>query len=145
MAATANSYDCVVSRTTRTTEIGAPTTAAVTAANPAIGKSEGTVAKPPNIINLLRNPPAAAPIKAAGEKTPPNKPKPMLRDVASNLSINKTNKNPMPYPPLMILLISRPPVPKISGTKNPTRPQIKAAISMSDNGPKLLLMAIFAV
>ena len=35
--------------------------------------------------NLLTNPPAAAPIIAAGENTPPNKPKPIHNDVAKSL------------------------------------------------------------
>ena len=40
IAATAKSYDCVNSKTTNTTEIGAPTTVAVTAAKPATGSKK---------------------------------------------------------------------------------------------------------
>ena len=74
--------------------MGAPTTAAVTAAKPATGNRCGTVANPTAAINLLIKPPAAAPIIAAGEKTPPNNPKPIHKDVASNFKTNNKNRNP---------------------------------------------------
>ena len=49
---------------------------------------------PIDVKNLPRKPPAAAPIMAAGENTPPNKPKPMHNDVANNLSTKTTETKP---------------------------------------------------
>ena len=73
------------------TEIGAPTTAAVTAAKPATGSKYGTVTMSldANAHKLI----AAAPIIAAGENTPPNKPKLIHNDVAKSLRTNNKNKN----------------------------------------------------
>ena len=99
---------------------------------------------PIDVKNLPRKPPAAAPIMAAGENTPPNKPKPMHNDVANNLSTNNINKNPSVYLPSKIILISVAPLPRISGTKIATTPHNNAAISARVRGEKPVFAPIAA-
>jgi len=71
--------------------------------------------------------PAAIPTNRAGEKTPPNKPKPIQSDVIIIFNISTVTNNSMVNWPAIMLFIAESPSPKISGTQIPTEPQIKAA------------------
>ena len=75
-----------------TVDIGAPITAAPTAANPQTVKAEPEIPKPKIVKILVAAAPPLAPINNAGEKTPPNKPKPMQIAVIRILKKRRISK-----------------------------------------------------
>ena len=80
-AASAYSYDMVSSRIIMTTASGAPTTQAATAAIPLIAKTVDGAKTDRKLKRCDITWPLAAPMKIAGEKTPPKIPNPMQSDV----------------------------------------------------------------
>ena len=75
-----------------TVDIGAPIIAAPTAANPQTVKAEPVTVKPKTVKILAAAAPPLAPINNAGEKTPPNKPKPIQIAVIRILRTTSINK-----------------------------------------------------
>ena len=118
----------VNSKTIKIPVIGAPITAAPTAAIPLI---ERTVTIPENPNTDKRFPliaPADAPMKSAGENIPPKRPNPMHAEVAIIFAMKRTTKESRTKLPLCISETVLVPKPKISGIKIPIDPQKTAAI-----------------
>ena len=104
--------------------MGAPITAAPTAAIPLI---ERTVTRPeiPSIDKMFPLiAPAEAPINKAGEKIPPKRPKPIQTAVIAILARKRIISDINRKFPTCISDTTVVPSPKISGIKIPTEPQI---------------------
>ena len=104
-----------------------------------------TATPPITVATFVSSAPAVAPINRAGEKIPPNIPKPIQRLVMSNLPINSNNKYSILNPPSRIRSICSMPRPSISGKNIPVMPVIMAAVRSSFVGDQPVFFAIPAV
>ena len=73
--------------------------------------------------------PAQTPINKAGDKTPPNKPNPIHKEVKIIFKINNDNKNIIPLFSVITFTIVSEPRPIASGKNKATAPQIIPGIN----------------
>ena len=126
--AKAYSYELVNSRISIIAVIGPPITELHTAAMPETARTAFRLLSKLSmgILNIIL--PAQTPIKRAGDKTPPNNPKPIHREVKNIFSTKSKNKNNIPLFSVMTFTIVSDPRPIASGKNKATHPQITPGI-----------------
>ena len=126
--ARAYSYELVNSRMRIIAVIGPPITELHTAAIPETASTAFKLLSKFSTGRLNIMLPAQTPIKRAGDKIPPNKPKPIHKEVKIILRIKRNIKNNNPLFSVITFTIVSDPRPIASGKNKATHPQITPGI-----------------